>query len=402
MSTQFVHLAPKNNQVMHRQVLILASAQAIFQTLSVLVMTVGALAGGLLSSSPKLATVPIATMFLGTALTTFPASMWMARVGRKTGFISGAAAGVIGGIIASFGLWSGSFEIFCLGTFFVGIYQSFAQFYRFAASEVASETFRPKAISLVMTGGVVAALLGPLLARTGGSLLPTQYLGSFLILAAVSLLAMLVLSGLTIRQPKKTAQQVAVARPWQQVISQPAYLIALFAAATGYGVMILAMTATPLAMMSHHHTLSETSSVIQLHVLAMFLPSFFTGKLIARFGVIRIMLTGIVFFACHIMLALSGTSFLSFASALSLVGLGWNFLYIGGTTLVTTTFTQAEKGIAQAVNDMTIFIIGLACSLSAGSLLQYFGWAHLNEILLPWIGIAAIALIWLSLHQRKN
>lgn len=390
-----------SNKNMYQQVLILASAQAIFQTVSVLVMTIGGLAGGLLAPSPGLATAPIAAMFLGTASATFPASMWMTRVGRKTGFCAGAAAGIAGGVIAGAGIITSSFVLLCIGTFMVGVYQSFAQFYRFAASEVASDAFRPRAISFVMAGGIVAALAGPLLARMGSNILTFQYLGSFIILAAISAVAVFILSRLHVPVSVEKAVAQVPARPWQKVITQPAYLTALFGAATGYGTMILTMTATPLAMSHHAHSLSETSTVIQLHVLGMFLPSFFTGKLIGRFGSIQIMLTGIVLYICHIGLALTGTGFYSFAGALIFVGLGWNFLYIGGTALVTTTFRPSEKGVAQAINDMTIFAVGLACSLSAGALLELLGWEKLNEMLIPWLAVAALVLLWLAIRNRS-
>lgn len=390
-----------SNKNMYRQVLILASAQAIFQTVSVIVMTIGGLAGGLLAPSAGLATAPIAAMFLGTAAVTFPASMWMSKVGRKAGFCTGAAAGIAGGAIAGAGILTSSFLLLCIGTFMVGVYQAFAQFYRFAASEVASDAFRPRAISLVMAGGIIAALAGPLLARLGSDILTARYLGSFIILAAISAGAVFILSRLSMPVSVEAAVDVAPARHWRTVITQPAYLTALFGAATGYGIMILAMTATPLAMSHHAHSLSETSVVIQLHVLGMFLPSFFTGKLIERFGSIEIMLTGIMLFGCHIALALTGTGFYSFAGALIFVGLGWNFLYIGGTALVTTTFSAPEKGVAQAVNDMTIFAVGLACSLSAGALLDWLGWEKLNELLLPWLAVAACALIWLAVRTGR-
>jgi MFS family permease len=387
---------------MHKQVFLLASAQALFQTVSVLVMTVGALAGGQLSSRAELATMPIAAMFLGTAVVTFPASMWMTRVGRRAGFVTGAALGIAGGLIAAIGIWWGSLVLLSLGTFCVGAYQAFAQFYRFAASEVADEAFRPRAISLVLGGGVFAAVAGPLLGRLGGPLFSPEYLGSFVLLAVVSLLAVGVLLGVKI--PNTVAAQTgdAKGRPWKTIVTQPTYLIALFGALTGYGIMILAMTATPLAMAHHHHDLPETATVIQLHVLGMFLPSFVTGSLIARFGVFRIMLTGIALFAGHVVMSLTGTGFASFASALVLLGIGWNFLYIGGTTLLTSTYTPAEKGKAQATNDMTIFAVGLACSFSAGALLQAFGWQTLNLMLLPWMAVAALALVWLGWKQRKE
>jgi MFS family permease len=387
---------------MHRQVLLLATAQALFQTASVLVMTVGGLAGGQIASRPELATMPIAAMFLGTAAATFPASMWMTRVGRRTGFVAGAALGVLGGLIAAAGLWIGSLAVLSLGTLLVGTYQAFAQFYRFAAGEVSDDTFRPRAISLVLGGGVVAALAGPMLGRLGGPILDPAYTGSFLLLALVSIVAAIILVGLRIPDHKTASVSDESARPWLAIVTQPAYVVALFGAVTGYGIMILAMTATPLAMSHHHHDLPTTATVIQLHVLGMFLPSFFTGSLIARFGVLRIMLTGVVLFGGHIAMALSGTGFTSFATALVLLGVGWNFLYIGGTTLLTTTYTAAEKGRAQATNDMTIFVVGLACSFSAGALLERFGWETMNLALIPWLLIAALALMWLGLRKRRS
>lgn len=386
---------------MHRQVLLLATAQALFQTTSVLVMTVGGLAGGLIAPSPELATAPIAAMFLGTAVATFPASLWMARVGRRRGFVAGALLGAAGGATAAAGLWLGSLALLAFGTFLVGTYQAFAQFYRFAASEVADGAFRARAISLVLAGGIVAALAGPLLGRLGGPLLSPEYVGSFLLLAIVSLVAAGLLLGLRIPAPRAEAI-VATGRPWIAIVSQPAYLVALFGAATGYGVMILAMTATPIAMLHHDHGLGAAATVIQLHVLGMFLPSFFTGTLIARLGVLRVMLAGVALLAGHVLMTLSGTAFESFAGALVMLGVGWNFLYIGGTTLLTTTYTVAEKGRAQATNDMSIFVVGLACSLGAAMLLQAFGWQTLNLLLLPWLTVAALALLWLGYRRRGS
>ncbi len=308
-------------------------------------------------------------------------------------------AGIVGGSVAGLGIIFSSFILLCIGTFMVGLYQSFAQFYRFAAHEVSNESFRSRAISLVMAGGVAAALAGPLLARMGSNIFTPEYLGSFIFLAILSVVAVLILSRLRIPVSPGDHPALELGRPWKKVITQPTYMAALFGASTGYGIMILTMTATPLAMTHHSHSLSETSTVIQLHVLGMFLPSFFTGKLINRFGSIRIMLTGIIFYVCHIALTLTGTGFYSFASALIFVGLGWNFLYIGGTALVTTTFSPSEKSIAQAVNDMTIFAVGLTCSLSAGKLLELLGWQRLNEILIPWLVISASALIDISSHN---
>lgn len=385
---------------MHRQVLLLSTAQALFQTASVLVMTIGGLAGAVVAPTPELATLPIAAMFLGTAVATVPASTWMARTGRRQGFVAGALLGIAAGLVAAMGLWLGSLWLLAAGTFLVGAYQAFAQFYRFAAGEVADEAFKPRAISLVLAGGVVAALLGPLLARWGGPLLHQAYAGAFLLLSLVSALAAGLLLGLKV--PRAAAGAAAQGgRPLAQIIRQPAYLVALLGAATGYGVMILAMTATPLAMVHHHHHLADATMVIQMHVLGMFVPSFFTGSLIARFGVLRVMLAGVALFAGHVLISLTGTGFHSFAGALILLGVGWNFLYIGGTTLLTTAYTPAEKGRAQAANDMTIFATGLVCSLAAAPLLQAFGWQTLNLLLLPWLAMAAAALMGFSMVRAR-
>ena len=208
---------------MHRQVLLLASAQALFQTVSVLVMTVGGLAGGRLASDPSLATAPIAAMFLGTAIATIPASALMARIGRRIGFILGASTGVLGGLVGATGLWLSSLPLFCFGTFLVGVYQGFAQFYRFAASEVADDAFRPRAISFVLAGGVVAAILGPELGRLGGPLLTTAYSGSFLILALVSTLATILLAGLRIPRAPQPVGHDATVRPLVEIIRQPTF-----------------------------------------------------------------------------------------------------------------------------------------------------------------------------------
>ena len=387
---------------MKAQVLLLAGAQALFQTASVLVMTVAALAGALVASRPEWATAPVAAMFFGTTLFMIPASLWMARFGRRPGFIAGAMLGTLGGLAAALGMWLQSLAVLSLGTFLVGAYQAFAQFYRFAAAEVAGPAYRPKAISLVLAGGVVAALLGPLLGRLGGPLLEPQYSASFLFLAGTSLIAALVLLGLRVAPVEASSRELETARPFAVIAGQPAYLVALFCAATGYGVMILAMTATPLAMLQHHHGLADAATVIQLHVLGMFLPSFITGSLIARFGVLNVMLAGLALLSFHVLTTLTGTGFGSFAGALLLLGVGWNFLYVGSTTLLTSTYLPSEKGRAQAFNEIAIFVVGLACSLAAAALLRALGWQMLNVALLPWLAAALFAVLGLAFSDRAS
>lgn len=389
----FLRLYRTSMSFMRRQILILAASQAIFQTGSMLVMTIGSLAGARIASAPSLATLPIATMLLGTALGTFPASAWMDRVGRKAGFVTGALLGVAAGFTAAMGVWVSSIILLCSGTFLVGCWQAFAQFYRFAASEVATEKYRARAISYVLAGGIVAAFAGPWLAKLGEPLFGPAYLGSFLFLALVSVLASGLLLNLKIPHRETTAIR-SDGRDWREIVTQPTYAVALFSAATGGGVMILAMTATPLAMVAHNHSLASTAAVIQLHVLGMFVPSFFTGGLIARFGTVPVMLAGVIILAAHVLTTLTGGGFGSFATALVLLGLGWNFLYVGGTTMLTTTYTEAERSRAQAINDMTIFVIAMTCSFAAGALLDAFGWVAMNLVVLPWLAITAGALLW--------
>ena len=385
---------------MYFQVFLLSIAQAFFQIVSIMVMTIGGIAGKKIAQIPELATLPIATMFLGTAVLTFPASMWMARVGRRSGFIIGAMAGVVGSIISLLGILSDSLLCYSLGTFLIGSFQAFAQFYRFAASEVASPSFRPKAIALTMAGGIVAAFAGPFLARLGGSVFNPEYTGSFLIMAVIAFVSAVMLMGLRVPNSLGLETNDLKRRSLYKIISQPAYIVALFSAATGYGIMVLAMTATPLAMLNKHG-LDAVAIVIQFHVLGMFVPSFFTGTLIARFGSLRIMFSGVLFSIGYVVVSTLDTSFVCFLIALTLIGIGWNFLFIGGTSLLVKTYTPIEKGKAQATNDMSIFIINLLCSFSAAGLLNTFGWKWMNIALLPWLAICACLIIWLAMSKNK-
>lgn len=387
---------------MHKQVLILAGSQAVFQTVTILSMTISGLAGLYLAPAPSWSTIPLAMGSLGTALTMFPAAFIMERLGRRTGFLLGAGSGIFSAILAAVAMASRSFLLLCTAMLLMGIYQAFAQFYRFAAAEVASVQFRERAISLVIAGGVVAAFAGPWLARAGSHLLQAPYAGSYILMAVTSAIGALLLTGLKISsEANNVLSGTSYQRPWTEIIFQPAYLVALFSAASAYGIMVLAMTVTPLAMSHYHYSLGESAAVIQLHVLGMYLPSFFTGRLISRFGSVRIMLTGVAMLLAYILLALSGTSWGPFAAALIFVGTGWNFLYIGATSLLSTTYNDKEKSIAQAVNDMSIFTLTLLSSVAAGKLLNSVGWTGTNKVLLPWIVMVALPLLWLGWKQRK-
>lgn len=386
---------------MNRQVFLLAGAQALIQTTAVLITTVGGLIGTKLALAPAWATAPVGALFLGTALTLYPASIWMSHVGRRRGFLTGGAIGIVGAIAAALGLYLTSLALVCLGTFLIGVYQGFAQFYRFAALELVEDSERSRALSWVMAGGVGAALIGPLLAQTGKDILPTEYLGSFIIVVFIGLIAVGLLAGLSYQIPPASTLGSTTARKLSHIIKDSNYLIALFGAASGFGLMTLTMTATPLAMTHNAHSLSAVASVIQMHVLAMYLPSFVTGRIIKRLGTINVMLIGTLCFAVNIILSRGAPDMLHFTSSLIFVGIGWNFLYIGGTTLLSESIITSERGKAFGFNDTLIFIITLACAFSAGSLVLNFGWALLNIYLTPWVACVALTLAWLK-YNKSN
>jgi MFS family permease len=400
---QFPRLIPlEMREALTRNVLILASCQAVFQTGLVLIMTVGGLAGHLLATDKALATVPIAAMMLGTTLALIPASLLMARIGRRNGFALGTLLGAAGGAVAVVGLLANSFSVFCLGHVFLGAYQGFAQYYRFAAVDAARPESRSRAISLVIAGGVVAAIAGPQLAiLTKDFSASGPFVASYGALVGLSLAATALVALLDIPAPLTRTDRES-ARPLSVIVRQPAFLVALGGAAVGWGVMYLAMTPMPLAMVGDHHALSDAAFVLQWHVLAMSVPSFFTGALIARFGAPHIMLAGIALLAGNVIIALSGIDIVHYLSALVLLGVGWNFAYIGGTALLTETYSPAEKAKAQAVNDFVIFGVMVIASLASGGLFEFFGWRGVNLGAIPFILLAATTIALFSLTQRSK
>ncbi len=386
-----------------RTVFVLASCQALFQIAAVLIATVGSLAGALLASEPSLATLPLATLTVGTAIATVPASLLMGRWGRRPGFMLGTAFGAAGGIVAAMGLYAGSFALLSLGNALVGAYQGFAQFYRFAAADAASPDFKGRAISYVLAAGVVAAIVGPNLGSLSKDWIGgTAYAGSYLAVLALSLAAMVLLAVTTIPAAAQGVVADQPARPLGVIVRQPAFLVALGGAAVGYRVMILAMTATPLAMVAHDHTVSDAAQVIQWHVLGMFVPSFVTGTLIRRFGVLTIMLAGVGLLFGHVIIALSGFGLLHFVPALVLLGVGWNFLFVGGTTLVTETYRPSEKAKVQAVNDFLVLGVVVVASFSSGALLHGRGWRGVNLAAVPFLLAAGAMIAALATRRRSG
>jgi len=385
-----------------RNVVLLAASQALFQTTSVLIMTIGGLAGYMLASDKALATLPIAAMTVGTAIATIPASLLMARIGRRGGFILGTLLGAAGGLLGIAALLLGSFWLFCFAHMFAGAYQGFAQFYRFAAADAASVEFRSRAISLVLAGGVFAAFAGPALASVTRDLsLAGPFVASYGAIVVVNLIALGIVSLIRVAPPPAEAFPEP-ARPLAVIARQPAFVVALGGAAIGYGVMIMAMTATPLAMADVRLDLADTAAVIRWHTLGMFVPSFFTGALIARFGAPRIMLAGMALLMVHVTIALSGVELLYFASALIFLGVGWNFTYVGGTALLTESYRPSEKAKVQGLNDFLILGVVVASSLGSGVLLHHFGWSGVNLTALPFLAAAAIALGAFTLQRRSE
>lgn len=384
-----------------RNVLLLAGAQALFQTAGVMVMTLSGLVGLQLAADKSLATLPIALMMVASMLTTIPASLFMQRFGRKPGFLLGTALGVGAGGVAAAAIALHSFWLFVAANMLMGGYQGFAQFYRFAAVDVASPDFRSRAISWVIAGGVIAAVAGPAIARFTQAMGPLPFLASYLALSALGVLASLVV--MRIALPAVAAEEAqGPARPLRGILRQPVFVTALLGSMAGFAVMSMVMTATPLAMHMHGHHIDASATVIQWHVLGMFVPSFFTGVLIRRVGVLTVMAAGIALLAAHIAVALSGFALLHFLSGLVLLGVGWNFLFIGGTTLLTEAYRPAERGKTQAMHDFLVFGAASLASFSAGKLLDVWGWQAVNLTALPLLGVALAAVAMLALSRRRS
>ena len=382
-----------------RNVLLLACCQALLLTSAVTQIAVVALVGYTLVDNKIFATLPAAIYVIGAAIATVPASFWMRRVGRRNGFLTGGVFGLVGSVIATLAVSIGSIALLCVGTLLLGAYNAFGQYYRFAAADAASTDFKAKAISYVMAGGLVGGIVGPEMTKYTRDLMQPAFLASYASLFLYSLVAMAIVSRLRIVEPKADAT-AGPARPLREIVMQPVFLVAASVAAFGYATMTLLMTATPLAMGFCGHPYSAASSVIAAHVVAMFAPSFFTGSLIKRFGVLHVMFAGVaLLFAC-IGIGLSGQLITHFWWALVLLGIGWNFTYIGGTTLLTEAYRPEEKAKAQGANEMTIFVVQALAALSSGVLVNAAGWQTLNYVALPLVACAAVSISWLWLKRR--
>lgn len=390
-----------DDRAARRNALVLALAQAFYGMGAINIFITAGLVGTQIAPSLSLATLPISTYVIGTALATVPASFFMRRVGRKAGFLTGALFGFVGAVICVYAIFSRDFWMFSFGTFLQGGYQAFAGYYRFAAADTASAAFKPKAISWVMLGGIAAAVFGPMIVIVSRSYFePVMFAGNFAAVAVLSIGAMAVISFVNIPHEREDINK-SDARPLKEILRQPRLLVAIMSGMMAYGMMNLVMTATPIAMQACGFTVDQSAWVIQWHALAMFVPSFFTGSLILRFGVERVLAFGMVLLAMAGIAGLTGISFANFAIGLVLLGIGWNFGFVGGTAMVTECYRASEKNKVQAVNDFCVFATVATASLMSGKLLDSIGWNAVNMALFPMVGLCLLAIAWLSLSSRR-
>jgi len=384
----------------YRDLFLLACCQALLLINAAGLITMNGLVGYDLAGTKSLATLGVTTYVLGSAVSTMPASLWMARVGRRIGFMAGALINIGGCALAAFAILQRSFVLYCIATAIIGIYNAIGLQYRFAAAEVAAPADRAKAISLVLAGGIVGGFLGPQSVRWGTDLSSTPFLGSYLILAAYAIVALAVQS--RVRVPAPTIEERAGGRPLTTIMRQPTFIVAVLAGGLGYGLMNLLMTATPIAMSFCNHPFSAAAFVIEWHVVGMYAPGFVTGTLIRRFGVLNVILFGIVLVIGCTVVALNGNTVVHFVAALVLLGAGWNFMYTGGTTLLTECYSPAEKARTQGANDFIVFAIMGVSSLASGAMVSSAGWEAMNRAVLPFLAAIAVAVFWLALRRRAR
>lgn len=383
-----------------KNVAVLAICQGLLLINNSVLITVNALAGYALAADKALATLPVTAYFVGSALTTLPLSFLMKRYGRRAGFMLGAGCAIAGSLACAVAIYQGSFWLLCLGTLVLGAYFAAGQYYRFAAADTAPLDFRSTAISLVLAGGLVGGFVGPETSKLTKDIVAGHtFAGAYLSLIGFALLSMIVLRWLDI--PVLTeSERRETGRPMATIARQPAFLVAVLCGMIAYGVMNLLMAATPLAMIACEHPFSDAAFVIQWHLIGMFAPSFVTGALIRRFGLLTVMLVGVVLNVLCVGIAISGVDVMHFWLAMTLVGVGWNFLFVGATALLTESHAPAERAKVQGLNDAAIFMTLVVSSLSAGALFSYQGWLTMNLFALPFLALTGAALVWLAWRRR--
>ncbi len=382
---------------MKRNVAILAICQALMMSGNSLLVTATALVGLQIAPQPQWATIPFALMFVGVIITTYPASMMMQEVGRKAGFTLGAVLGVGGGVVSAWSIMQQSFIGFCLGSMLLGAFNAFGQYYRFAAAEAASDRLRSRAISYVLAGGVLAAFAGPNLAKLTRETFGTEFSGNYACIALIYCCSLLLIQGLRLKESRsETAEAQSISL--MDVLRRPHFVIAVASGMVGYGVMNLLMTATPMAMIGSGFHFNQTASVIQWHVFGMFAPAFFTGHLIERFGAYRVMIAGTIGLLLSCLTNLGGVAYWQFLTSLVLLGIGWNFCFIGATSLLTRD--AVAKGKVQGLNDLLVFLTVAITALISGQLHHYLGWQAISLYVIPVILLVTIILFVSLVRQR--
>ena len=379
----------------------LAAAQALTGANSAVIFATGSIVGASLAPVASLATVPISMYVAGLAAGTLPTGIISRAYGRRVAFIAGTACGTFTGLLGALAILRGSFVLFCCATFLGGLYGSVSQSYRFAAADGASAAFRPKAVSWVMAGGVFAGVLGPQLVQwTMDVWSPYLFAFSFIVQAAVALVAMAVLAG--VDAPKPAPSDLHRGRPLFEIVRQPRFIAAALCGVIAYPTMNLVMTSAPLAMKMCGLSLSDSNFGIQWHIVAMYGPSFFTGVLIARFGAPRVVAAGLLLEACGAIIGLSGITAMHFWATLIVLGIGWNFGFVGPSALVLETHRPEERNKVQAFNDFLVFGMMAVGSFSSGQLLANYGWAAVNWVVFPPVFLGVTVLLLVSLMRRRT
>jgi len=393
--------APVRARTSYRDIALLAGCQALLLVNASGLITMNGLVGFALAENKALATLGATTYVLGSAAATMPLSLWMARVGRRTGFMTAALVNVAGCALGALAAWQHSFLLYCLATAVIGVYNAAGLQYRFAAAEVAAPADKARAISWVLAGGIAGGFLGPESVRLSRDLFATSFAGSFLVLAAYAIVALAVQSRVRVPRPV-IDRDAGSGRPLSAIARQPVFVVAALSGALGYGTMNLLMTATPIAMDLCRHPFAAAAFVIEWHVVGMYAPGFVTGSLIKRFGTLAIIIAGAAVMAAGALVALNGNTIAHFVAALIAVGVGWNFLYTGGTTLLTESYTPAEKARTQGLNDLIVFTTMAASSASSGALVSTTGWETMNAAALPIVALVASIAAWLDWRSRHR
>lgn len=374
-------------------------------SVTTMTVTISVLVGFALASNKAYATLPFTAQLIASTLTSIPAAMLMARIGRKPAFMLATLLGISAGVVCTYAIMQSNFGLFVMGCILIGCFNGFGYYYRFAAADAVSTDYKSRAIAYVLAGGVIAAFIGPNIATYTKSLIGnTLFAGSFATLIFFYVAILILLSFLKLPESANQQEGIQVSgRPLPSIMKQPCFIVAVLTGMLGYSVMSLVMTATPLAMQHNHHSLPDTSFVIQWHVLGMFAPSFFTGTLIKRIGLLKIMFAGGLAGVACVVINLMGTSISHFWLALFLLGVSWNFLFIGASTMLTETYRPEERFKTQAANDFMVFSMVATASLSAGALQHHYGWQAVNYGAIPALVIILLSLLWLRFsYQAVN